>query len=116
MDLTHPCSSTSFYFRASLWKIVMKYEIAMFFNFCVFLKMYIFEVVIFYLDQCLFNQPNIFSCSMYLEESCLFLAIFAIITEKCIFFFMAILSKNKNPFIKSFRLSIKTILGKNGIR
>ena len=36
--------------RAELWKVVMKCKIFMFFNFCaLFLKIYIFEVAIFYL-------------------------------------------------------------------
>ena len=32
-------------FRAKLWNIVVECEIVMFFNFWIFLKMYIFEVV-----------------------------------------------------------------------
>ena len=36
-------------FRAKLWKKVVKYEIVMFFNFWVFLKKHIFEVVTFHL-------------------------------------------------------------------
>ena len=40
----HPVTQPGSIFRAKLWKVVGKYEIAMFFNFGVFLKMYIFEV------------------------------------------------------------------------
>ena len=53
-------------FKAKLWKAAVKCEIAIFFNFWVFLKMYIFEAATFYLALYLSNQLNFFSGSMYL--------------------------------------------------
>ena len=53
--------------RAKLWKVVMKCKIVMVFNFgAIYLKIYIFEVVIFCLTLQLSNQPNFCSGSLNL--------------------------------------------------
>ena len=49
MDLTILVAQPVSISRANLWKIVVKCEIFMFFNFWVFPKMFFFEVALFYL-------------------------------------------------------------------
>ena len=63
----------------------MNYEIAMLFNFWVFLKMYIFKVAAFYFVYYLSNQQKFFSCSKCFEEAFFVLAIVALIIEKMYF-------------------------------
>ena len=63
MGLTLPAAQLVSLSRAKFWKVVVKCEIVMFFNFWVFLTMFIFEVV-----TCLSNQLNFFSGSVYLKD------------------------------------------------
>ena len=49
MSLTILVAQPVSIFRTKLEKVVVKYEIVMFFNLWIFLKMYIFEVATFYL-------------------------------------------------------------------
>ena len=49
MDLTILLAQLVSIFRAKLWKVVVMCEIVMFFDFRVFLKMFIFEGATFYL-------------------------------------------------------------------
>ena len=72
--------------RAKLWKVVVKCEIVIFFNFWAFLKMYIFEVATLPIQSTKFFSVVVWIDKIHVFDYAFFLlAIVAMIAEKIYF-------------------------------